>query len=175
MKSIVLYSSRTGNTKKVAAAIASALPQGTPCLPLSEAPLNLADYELVFIGYWVDRGTANAEAKEFMASLHNPHLAVFATLGARPDSEHAKQCLENGVKCLPENSQVEGTFICQGAVDPKVIEMMYKMFPAGSPHGRTPERDALHAEAAKHPDEADLAAARTFAKTVLNRAEGAKK
>ena len=172
MKPIVLYSSRTGNTKKVALAIAGALPAGTPCLPVAEAPADLAAYDLVFIGYWVDRGTANAEAKALMEKLHNAHVVVFATLGANPLSEHAQMCLDNGVKLLPEGTDVAGTFICQGAVDPKVIEMMYKHFPAGHPHGRTPERDALHAEAAKHPDDADLQRAADFARAVLQHLEG---
>ena len=56
MKTIVLYSSRTGNTKKVAQAVAGALPAGTPCLPVAEAPSDIEAYDLVFLGYWVDRG-----------------------------------------------------------------------------------------------------------------------
>ena len=39
MKTIVLYSTRTGNTKKVAEAIAEALPAGTPCLSVKEVLL----------------------------------------------------------------------------------------------------------------------------------------
>ena len=66
MKIIVLYSSRTGNTKKVAEAIASALPAGTPCLPAAKAPSDIETYDLVFMGYWVDRATANAEARTFL-------------------------------------------------------------------------------------------------------------
>lgn len=169
MKSIVIYSSRTGNTKKVAEAIVSALPQGTPCVAVKEMPANLDAYDLVFIGFWVDRGSANAEAKAVMNKLANKNIAVFATLGAYANSEHATKALDNGIAELPENANVVGKFICQGAVDPKVIEMMYKMFPAGSVHGKSPERDALHAEAAKHPDKADLEHARAFARDVLAR------
>lgn len=47
--------------------------------------------------------------------------------------------------------------------------MMYKQFPAGHPHGRTPEREALHAEAAKHPDAADLENAKAFAADVMKK------
>ncbi|GAA6391414.1 flavodoxin family protein [Megasphaera sp.] len=172
MKTIVLYSSRTGNTKKVAQAVAGALPAGTPCLPVAEAPSDIEAYDLVFLGYWVDRGTANAEAKQFLEGLRPHHVALFATLGADPKSAHAQQSLDEGARILPEGTDVVGTFICQGAVDPKIIEMMYKQFPAGHPHGRTPERDARHAEAAKHPDEADLKEAADFAAAVLQRLEG---
>lgn len=169
MKSIVIYSSRTGNTKKVAEAIASTLPKGTPCVAVKDVPADVNAYDLVFMGFWVDRGSANAEAKALMNKLTNAHIAVFATLGAYANSEHAGKALENGIKELPADANVVGKFICQGAVDPKVIEMMYKMFPAGSVHGKSPERDALHAEAAKHPDAEDLANARAFVRDVLVR------
>ena len=172
MRTLVLYSSRTGNTKKVAQAIAVALPARTPCLPVSQAPADLAAYDLVFLGYWVDRGTANAEARAVMEGLHNEHIALFATLGADPRSEHGKMCLEHGMVLLPDQDATVGTFLCQGAVDPKVIEMMYKQFPAGHPHGKSPERDALHARAAVHPDEQDLRDAADFAASVLKRLEG---
>ena len=128
MKSIILYSSLTGNTKRVAEAMASVMPEGTPCVPVKEAPENLADYDTVFVGFWVDRGTS--------------------------------ELLQN------KESLVDG-FVCQGKIDPKVIEMMYKMFPPGSAHGQSPERDALHKAAETHPDEQDFANAKEFTKSVL--------
>ena len=48
MKTIVLYSTRTGNTKKVAEAIAEALPAGTPCLSVKEVPADIDRYDCVF-------------------------------------------------------------------------------------------------------------------------------
>lgn len=173
MKTIVLYSTRTGNTKKVAEAIASALPTGTPCVSVKEVPSDIASYDCVFLGFWVDRGSADKDSQETLKTLHNKHVAIFATLGADPKSEHAAASLQAGADFLPTGVDVAGTFICQGAVDPKLIEMMYKKFPAGHPHGKSPERDALHAEAAKHPDAADLAHAKAFAADVMQRvAEG---
>ena len=102
-----------------------------------------------------------------MPKLKNKHVALFATLGADPRSPHAAESLEKAAQLLPEGKKPAGKFICQGAVDPKVIEMMYKMFPKGHVHGQSAERDALHAEAAKHPDEADLTAAAAFAKKTM--------
>lgn len=173
MKTIVLYSTRTGNTKKVADAIASALPAGTPCVSVKEIPADIAAYDCVFLGFWVDRGSADKDSQEALKSLTNKHVAIFATLGADPKSEHAAESLNAAAGFLPEGVNVPGKFICQGAVDPKLIEMMYKQFPAGHPHGKSPERDALHAEAAKHPDAADLENAKAFAADVMAKvAEG---
>ena len=168
MKSIIIYSSLTGNTKQVAEAIAKALPADTLCVSMSELPSDIASYDLVFAGFWVDKGTANKEAREVLGTLHNPHIALFATAGVPPHMEHAKQSLVNAAACLPEGVVPVDTFICQGKVDPKVIEMMYKMFPKGHSHGQSADRDARHKQAAVHPNEDDCKVAQEFAKHVLD-------
>ena len=119
------------------------LPAGTPCLSVKEVPADIDRYDCVFLGFWVDRGTADKDSQDMLKQLTNKHVAIFATLGADPKSEHAAKSLDNGAAFLPESVHVAGTFICQGAVDPKLIEMMYKQFPAGHPHGKSPERDAF--------------------------------
>lgn len=168
MKSIVLYSTRTGNTKMVAEAIASALPEGTPCRNIREMNESLSDYDCVFMGFWVDKGTADDASRKVLENLHNRHVAVFATVGVNPASSHAQDCLKNGASLLPEGKKPAGTFICQGKVDPQLIEAMYKRFPADNPHGRTPESEARHKEASTHPDAADLENAAAFARNVMN-------
>lgn len=171
MTYIVLYSSRTGNTKAVAEAIGSALPAGSPCLPVQEAPADLQDYGCVFVGFWVDRGSANAQAKELLQKLEHPNIALFATLGADPRSPHGADSLRNAAALLPGGRQPVNSFICQGKVDPQLIEQMKKMFPAGHPHAVDAKREALHQQASTHPDEADLAAARAFAAETVKRLE----
>lgn len=168
MKTIVLYSSRTGNTKRVAEAIAAALPQGTPCLDLTKPlPENLAGYDCVFLGFWVDKGTADEASRKVLQQLHNKNVALFATLGADPKSDHARKSLEKAAGLVSEGVNVPSCFICQGKVDPKLIEAMYKMFPAGSLHGRNPESEARHKAASTHPDAKDLQDAAAFAHEVL--------
>lgn len=166
MKTIVIYSSKTGNTKQVAEAICQALPENTPCVAVKDVPADIASYDLAFVGYWVDKGTANAEAKQFLEALTVPKVAVFATLGAYPDSDHAKESLASG--CAMVKTEVVGSFICQGKVDPVLLEAMKKMFANGNgPHADSPERRARIAEAAKHPNEADFKNAQDFARDVL--------
>ena len=74
---------------------------------------------------------------------------------------------EKASELLPNKEALVDGFVCQGKIDPKVIEMMYKMFPPGSAHGQSPERDALHKAAETHPDEQDFANAKEFTKSVL--------
>ena len=79
MRTIVVYSSRTGNTKKVGEAIAAALPEGTRAVSVQQVPADLADYDCVFLGFWVDRGQADKDAANLLPKLRNKHVALFAT------------------------------------------------------------------------------------------------
>ena len=52
MKSLVLWSSRTGNTKAVAEAIFEALPGETEIMEEGREGNDLSSYDLVFVGFW---------------------------------------------------------------------------------------------------------------------------
>ncbi len=164
MRIAVIYSSRTGNTRKVAKAIHESLPEGAELCRIDDAP-DPSRFDLIFVGFWVDKGIANKDAQEFMRKLSGQHVALFGTLGAYPDSDHARQCLER-VGALLSTCTVVDTFICQGAIDPKLIEWM-KTLPADDPHGPNEARRKLWHDAEAHPDEGDLASARRWAARVL--------
>ena len=174
MKILVVYSTKTGNTKKVAEAIAQALP-GAELHDVKTAPAPDA-YDFIAMGFWVDKGGPNKEAADYMKTISGKKVFTFFTLGANPDSMHARTCAEAAPKAYGEGCEQVAAFWCQGSIDPVLIEWMRKM-PAGNPHAPTPEAEARWAEAAKHPDETDLqhaaqAAAEALAKvkhTHLNR------
>ena len=65
MKSLLLYSTLTGNTEKVAKAIYEAMPQGTDFKKASNAE-DPSDYDVIVIGFWVDRGTADEKILKFV-------------------------------------------------------------------------------------------------------------
>lgn len=161
MKSLIVYSSLTGNTQKVGEAILEIMPGETWISPVEAAPAP-NEYDFVAVGFWVDKGTADKKTQEYIETIRNRKVALFATLGAKPDSPHAQECLEKAAQLLDKSNMLVGTFICQGKIDPKLTEAM-KNFPKGHFHEMTPERQALHDEAAKHPDAKDFAEAqRTF-------------
>lgn len=157
MKTAIVYSSLTGNTQKVAAAIQEVFGPEGELFPIDQAP-DARGYDLVAVGFWVDRGTADAKAQAYLKSLHHSRVALFATLGAYPDSAHAADSMKRAAELLAEDNQLVGTFICQGKIAPRLLEQ-FKTLPADHPHAINPERQARHAVAAKHPDEKDLLAA----------------
>lgn len=160
MKSLVVYSSKTGNTKKVACAIFDALSEPKALHAVEDAPPP-DEYDFIAMGFWVDKGTADALAQSYMKRLQDKDVGLFGTLGAYPDSEHALQCKKK-VLDLTVNNRVRGFFLCQGKVDPALVKAMAEMVKdqPDHPHAMTPERKARLEEAAKHPNETDLKNAR---------------
>ncbi|HWR06233.1 flavodoxin family protein [Sporomusa sp.] len=157
MKTLIVYSSLTGNTRKVAEAIHEVFGSAAELFPVETAP-SPAAYDFVAVGFWVDRGTADKKAQDFLKTIQGKSVALFATLGAYPDSEHAADSLKNAAAFLDAGNRLVGTFICQGKIDPRLIEQ-FKSMPGNHPHAVTPERLARYQEAAKHPDDRDFQAA----------------
>ena len=85
----------------------------------------------------MDKGKPDAKAKDYMKRAQGRKVGLFGTLGAWPDSDHARECLDKARELMAGN-EVLGTFICQGRIDPAVLEMMRKM--ASDVHPMTPER-----------------------------------
>lgn len=168
-KSLVVYSSLTGNTKKVAEAVQSVIPN-CDIFPVENAPENLDDYYFVSVGYWVDRGLPDAKSKKFIKSLKNMNVALFGTLGAYPDSPHALGCIRDSEVMLKKegsNNNVLGSFLCLGKIDPKLIDYMGKFM--GDTHPVTPERKERLLQAQTHPDENDLEQVKSVFKNFAER------
>ena len=167
MKTLVVYSSLTGNTKMIAEAIAEAMPN-CDIFPVQEAPYTVEGYDLVAVGYWVDKGMPDSRCKAWLEGVTNARIAFFGTLGAYPDSDHARECKEKAAAlvCEPKRgNNVLGSWLCMGKIDPKVLEVMAKM--AKNVHPMTPERKARIEEAAKHPNAEDCRAAQEYIREVL--------
>ena len=161
----ILYSSKTGNTKKVAEAMIEGREDAFDLWDVKEKPV-LDEYECIFMGYWVDQGAPDMSAKKVMATIRNKPVALFYTLGAEKEGPHAMTCAANGGASLGAGCKVLGVFNSQGAIDPVVIEMMKKL-PLGGPHAATAENIARWASAAEHPNEEDLDAAKAFVQKIV--------
>ncbi len=165
MRSLVVYSSRTGNTRKVAEAVFEALPAPKEIHPAAEAPPP-ENFDFIAIGFWVNRGTADEEAQAYMARVRGKPVGVFGTLAAYPDSEHARECLADVEKLL-EGNDFMGGFLCQGRVDPDAADRVAHLAP--ETHPMTAERRNRLEEAKRHPDGKDLQNAKLAFAAMMNR------
>lgn len=163
MSLLVVYSSRTGNTRKVAEAALKALPGQAVLAPVEEAPA-LDGHKAIAVGFWVDRGRPDQKALRYMQDLKGCKVAAFGTLGAAPDSPHAQDVLRQ-TKDLLQDNDLLGLFLCQGRVDPAVTKFMQR----SGKHPMTQERLDNLREAERHPDKTDLENARSFFKNLYDK------
>ena len=131
MKYAIVFSSRTGNTKQLAEAVSSVLPQADLCFfgsPSQEA----LQAERLFIGFWTDKGRCNQEITDFLKTLSS----VQKRLGA--------------------SNTVIGTYMCQGKMPQSVRERYVKMKNSPLPIPNVDKMIENFDTAVSHPDETDL-------------------
>lgn len=165
MKVLIVYSSETGNTRRVGEAIKEAVPEAD-IYSVDDAP-NPEPYDFIFYGFWVDKGTADKKSRDYLPKLSGKNLALFATLGAYPDSDHAQKSLDAASDMVPD-CNIMSRFICQGAIAPHLIAWMEEL-PADHPHAPDEERRKRWRDAESHPDQEDFDNARQWASKTINK------
>jgi menaquinone-dependent protoporphyrinogen IX oxidase len=139
MKAIVLYSTRGGNTKKVAESIASEL--NCPCLQVTSdsAMVNINDYDAVFIGTGIYKGQPHRDLLNYLQAMRPMSKKPFALF---------MTCFGWGKNIADKN--VVDTL--QGALNAKGQRMLnnrFSCFGGGLGFVRRGHPDALEMDAAK--------------------------
>lgn len=139
----VFYYSKTGNTRKVAEAIASEMKADAVDVVKHGGSYGMRDCDLLFVGsgiYWFKAGNEMVKFLESLAPSEGKHAAVFATHGSRDDHiAQMKRILEG------KGLKVVGEWSCPG--------QEFAMVNRG------------------RPNEEDLKEARVFAKKMLKKVE----
>ena len=169
MEYLVVYSSQTGNTQKLALEIFEALPGKSKDIQKIEEQSGEAD--TYFVGFWIHRGICGRDILDFLEGLHGKNVALFGTCGMGEDRKYCRQVSKRMEALIPEDNRYLGAFLCTGKMSPQVLEK----FQAMQKRKDSPEiRELIQAyrEAMLHPDERDLRNARTFAKEIVHEREG---
>ena len=127
MKALIVYSSQSGNTRKLAQSIYESLSMEKNMLPIEEA-LKPGEDEVLFLGFWLQGGKPDPKTAEYLAKVGKARLFLFATHGAAGNSKHAQDALAHAKSLAPSASFI-GQFSCQGEVNPKVLEKVSKKSP----------------------------------------------
>lgn len=164
MNILVAYHSDTGNTRKIAEAIFSAIrATRKKLLPIDQAE-DLAPYDLIFCGTPVQNHSVHPKMVRFFQEIPKAKkLAIFLTHGSLRGGEKAVSAIYHAVS-LSSGQTVIGTFGCRGQVKPQMIDIWMD-----SPQHQAWAREAQSANG--HPDAADIEDAREFAETMLYAAE----
>ncbi len=147
MKTLIVYSSQTGNTQKLAATFNDLLGGKKTFCPISEAP-DPVGYDLVVLGFWLQAGKPDPKSSEYLAKIGDTKLFLFATHGAAADSVHALKAIEQAISLAP-SAKMAGTFNCPGEVNSLFLEKVRKKDPQPPWIGNAPA-------AVGHPDQSDI-------------------
>lgn len=153
----VIYSSRTGNTEKLAERIRSILGD-EQCTYFGGVPEEVPEAEVIFAGFWTDKGICSEDMAEFLEKLTDKTLFLFGTAGFGGAKEYFDQILNRVSAFIPESCHVQGQFMCQGSM-PDSVRQRYAAMQAQNPDDLKFQAMLDNFDRAlTHPDEADLEA-----------------
>lgn len=73
---LIVYSSKTGNTEKVAKKFYEVAGERCDLAAVKQVPA-VDDYKVIFAGYWVDKGEPDKDMQEFLQTLDNKKVVLF--------------------------------------------------------------------------------------------------
>jgi len=114
MDYLVLYQSLSGNTKRLAAEIFSALPGNSKDLiDISECK-TIPEANIYFVGFGVYYGTCHLEVNHLLSGLSGKAIALFATCGMGNSTKYGASIEKTVSAWIEGDTQYLGAFICQG-------------------------------------------------------------
>jgi len=155
MRYSVVFSSKTGNTALLAQTVEHCLPAGS-CGYCGAACAQAAQADVLFIGFWTDKGSCDETVAAFLQGLQGKQVFLFGTAGFGGDPAYFAQILDRVQANLPAGNTVIGRYMCQGKM-PAAVRARYEAMAAQDPQKFRPMLDNFD-RALAHPDTADLEA-----------------
>lgn len=166
MKTLIVYSSLTGNTKKIAQAIAKNLEDGELISADQFQPSMIHNFDFFLIGYWVNQGDCDNKTLEILEHLKGKRIALFGTLGAKKQTEYYDM-IKHRVEKHVKDTHFLGHFLCQGSVSEKTIEHYRELLKKHPEDIHMKAQVEAYEEGIHHPDETDIKDAVSFVKVLI--------
>lgn len=127
MKILIVYSSRTGNTQKLAETVYGWLAGEKTLCAVEEAP-DPAGFDLVVLGFHLMGGKPDPKSADYLSKIGRTKLFLVATHGAAAESAHAANAMAYARSQAPD-AQILGTFNCPGQVEAQFLQLACKKEP----------------------------------------------
>ncbi len=148
MKNLVVYSSKTGNTKKLAEAIYEHIPEEKEISPVSGAP-DPEGYTFIAAGFRIENGEPDREMQEYLKRIIDDcQVFLFATHASERGSDVVKAAMKKA-RDLAKRARIVGEFDCFGEVPEDKLNEARQQQPQ-------PEWVKYAEEAKGHPNEEDI-------------------
>ena len=164
----IVYSSLTGNTKIIAKAIKDALGEEL-CTYYGniEGSVN-HKADIVFVGFWVNRGTCTHDIKQYLEALEDQKIVLFGTAGFGDSESYFQAIVEKVKSYIPKSNDIIGSFMCQGKMTEKVLMRYSAMLEKEPENSEIKNMVDNYYNALSHPDENDIKEAQLFAKKIVS-------
>ena len=151
-KTVIIFSTITGNAFRLAEAAASVLPEHTGPYNIRYVNDEVIDtFDTFVLAYWCDKGSADPDTIALLRRLHGKRIVVIGSLGVAPDTRHGRDVFARVSALVAENNTLLGHYLCQGAID---LARTGKKLREGK---ITPEHYARQKLSQGHPNEKELA------------------
>lgn len=151
----IIFSSVTGNTKLLADALRETLPKDA-CDYFGTSENAPTDSQLLYVGFWTDKGNADSATLALLQKLRNKKLFLFGTAGFGISEAYFRKVLDRVRESVDASNTIVGEYMCQGRMPQAVRDRYVKM--KEMPDAK-PNLDALienFDQALSHPDQEDL-------------------
>ena len=116
----------TGNTRKLADKIHEILPKES-CDYFGTADAQGIKSELLYIGFWTDKGNADSDTLDFLSKLKNKKIFLFGTAGFGGSDAYFQKILGNVKSAIDSSNTIVGEYMCKGKMQQSVRERYVKM------------------------------------------------
>ena len=166
MKISIIYSSNTGNTKKIAEIIKKEL-DSEDIIYFGKVNEKIPDTDIYIIGSWTDKGNATTDIIEFIKKLRNKKIAFFGTAGYGKNTEYYNILFERIKAYIDPSNRILGYFYCQGKMPIQVKERYIQMITKNPEDANLKVSIKNFDEALSHPNDEDLKNARQWIKNII--------
>lgn len=172
MTCLIVVSSKGGNTKQVADALARELivagaEVAGPMPPDDAADDRIAAADAVLAGFWTDKGDCAPDMAAFLGKLAGKRVFLFGTAGFGGSEAYFARIASAVAQHLPAEAELLGSAMCQGKMGPGVRARYEAMLAEHPDDERIKGMIANFDAALAHPDEADCARVAAAARTAL--------
>lgn len=162
MKTLVMYSSVSGNTKKIADTMVYEMDDYEIINSKDFRTSMIPNFDVFCIGYWVDKGDCDAQSLQVLRHMSSERIALFGTLGAAENTAYYQSIKQRVEQHLPD-ATILGHFLCQGKINDALLERYREQLKKDPDNIHMKAQLENYEQGKTHPDEHDLALAKSFA------------
>lgn len=157
MKYSIVFSSMTGNTAALADRLHTLLPEES-CVYFGETSREALDADVVFVGFWTDKGSCDSKTRVFLKKLNDKTVVLFGTAGLGSAPGYFEEILKAAAADVPVSNTVIPGFMCQGKMSPEAKAKFEAHLVSNPDDAAVKKMLAEYDIAACHPNEEDFKA-----------------